>query len=93
MAEVHTLPVPQCSKTRFTGMNEDGAIFVYLFQVYNELSRIMLCTGQNLCTEKCNDMIGNNISRLVCKIGIIHAKVGIEPFDLSWDKFAGNEAL
>jgi hypothetical protein len=74
-------------------MNEDGAVFVYLFQVYNELARIMLGVGQNLCTEKCNDMIGNNISRLVCKVGIIYAKVGVEPFDLSWDELLGNEAL
>jgi len=74
-------------------MNEGGCIFIYLLQIYNKFAGVMLGVGHNFGTEECNDMIGYNISRLVRKVGIVYAKVGVKPVDLSWDEFAGNEAL
>jgi hypothetical protein len=74
-------------------MDEDGAVLVDLLQVDDELGRIMLGVGENLCTEESDDMIRDHWDGLVAEIRIVDAQLGVKPVDLVRDEFSGDEAL
>lgn len=66
-------------------MDEGGsiALLVNFLEVDDKTFRIVLGVRQNLRAEQGNDVIGDDTPGFVLEIGIVDAKVGVEPVDLA----------
>lgn len=53
----------------------------------------MLGICKNFCTKEGDDMVRDDLDRLVAEVGVIDAKVGIKPLHLVRYELAGNETL
>lgn len=74
-------------------MNEDGVVLIDFLQVDDELGRIMLGVGENLCTEESDDMIRDHLGGFIAEVSVVNAQLRVEPVDLVRDEFSRDEAL
>ena len=74
-------------------MDEDGMVLVDLLQVDDELGRIMLGVGENLCTKEGDDVIRDYLDGFVAEVSVIDAQLGVKPVDFIRDEFSRDETL
>lgn len=74
-------------------MDEDGVVLVDFLQVDDELGRIMLGVGENLCTEESDDMIRDDLGGFAAEVSVVDAQLGVEPVDFVRDELSRDEAL
>lgn len=74
-------------------MDERRALLVDFLEIDDELAGIMLGVRQDLRTKERDDVIRDDISGLVLKVGVVDAEVGVEPVDLVSYELARNKPL
>ena len=76
-------------------MDEGGtrAISIYLLKFDEELGGVMLCVCKNLCTVKRDDMVRDDVDRLILEVGVVDAKIVVEPLYFVRDEVTWNESL
>jgi len=74
-------------------VNEGGAFLVYLLEVDDELTWIVLGVCEDFRAEQCDDVIRNDTELFVLEIGVVDTKIGVKPLNLPGNELPGNEAL
>lgn len=76
-------------------MDESGAISfgVNLFEIDDELGRVMLSIRKHFGAKEGDDMVRNDLDGLVAEVGVIDTEVAVKPLDLVHYELAGNETL
>ena len=76
-------------------MDESGAISfgVDLFEIDDELGRVMLGIRKHFGAKEGDDMVGNDLDGLVAEVGVIDTEVAVKPLNLVHYELAGNETL
>jgi hypothetical protein len=76
-------------------MNESSAIAVFMdpFEIDGKLAGVMLGVRKDFGAEEGNDMVTDNVARLIAEIGVVDAEIGIEPVYFIGDKFLRDEAF
>lgn len=81
--------------SRGTGVNESRtfALRIDSLEVDYEFGRIVLGVGEHLSAVECNDMIRDDLHGLGGEVGVVDAKVSVEPIDFVGYEFTGDETL
>ena len=81
--------------TWLAGVDEGGALarVVDPLKVDDERARVVLGVSEDLGAEEGDDVVRDDLDGLGLEIGIVDAKMAVEPVDLVRDELAGNEAL
>jgi len=74
-------------------VNKGGAILVYLLEIDDEFTWIVLGVCDDFRAKKCDNMIRNDTGLFVLEIGVVNTKIGVKPVDLPGDELPGNKAL
>jgi hypothetical protein len=53
----------------------------------------VLCISENLSAKEGDDMVRDDLDRLIPEVGVIDAKVGIKPLNFVRDELARDESL
>jgi hypothetical protein len=69
------------------------SFLVDLLEVDDELIEVVLGVGEHLGTKERDDVIRYNRGRFVLKVGVIDAKLRVEPVDFIYDQLARNKTL
>src|SRR6266404_5427246 len=82
-------------QTRRTGVDERSAIpiRVNLFEVNDQLVRVMLCKRKDFGAKKGDNMIRDDLDRLVAEVRVVNTEVRVKPLDLIHYELAGDESL
>lgn len=59
------------------------SFFVDLLEVDDEFIEVMLRVGENFCTKKGEYVVRYHRWRFILKVGIINAKLRVEPVDFA----------
>ena len=90
------LPRPYLgSHTRRAVVNErcTTAIIIDLLELDKQLRRVVFGVREHLGAEEGDNMVRDDLDGLGLEIGIVDAKMAVEPVDLVRDELTGNEAL
>ena len=74
-------------------MNKGGAILVYLLEIDDEFTWVVLGECEDFRTKKCDDVIRDNTGLFILEIGIVDTKIAVKPVDLPGDECPGDKAL
>lgn len=69
------------------------ALSVDLLEVYDQFRWIVLGICEDFCAKEGDDMIGNDLDRLITEVGVIDSEVCIKPLHFVWDEFTRDEPL
>ena len=69
------------------------SVLIDLLEVYHKLRRVVFGVREHLGAEEGDDVVRDDLDGLGLEIGIVDAKMAVEPVDLVRDELAGNEAL
>lgn len=76
-------------------MNKSSAIsfVVDSLEIDNKLGRVVLGEGKHFGAKEGDDVIGYDRGRLILKVRVVDAELGVEPVDFVGDQLAGDKAL
>lgn len=82
-------------QTGGTGIDKCGAISfgVDLFQVDDQLGWVVLSISEYFRAVEGDDMIGDDLDRLITEVRIVDTEVSIEPLNLMGDQLTGDKPL
>ena len=80
-------------EARGTSVNEGGTVLVYLLEIDDKFTWVVLGICEDFRTKECDDVIRNDTGFFVLEISVVDTKIGVKPVDLPWDELPGNKAL